>query len=77
MKLTGKELKLVEGITDILCDSCGCSCKTENGFEALKLEEHWGYDSNKDLQHWEAYLCEKCVDEKLPFINFKITKYFL
>jgi hypothetical protein len=81
-----KNLK-TEVVTDIICDCCGQSCKVlervidnelriDNGeliryFEYMKLEGIWGYNSNKDEEKWTAYLCEKCVDEKLPFINFK------
>lgn len=77
-------------ITDILCDCCGKSCKVLEGniqnelreddghpfyvFEYLKLEAYWGYHSKKDGDHWEAHLCESCVDEKLSFINFDKNK---
>ena len=40
-----------------------------------KLETHWGYHSGKDMQKWTAQICEKCVDEKLSFINFKKERY--
>ncbi len=38
------------------------------------IEGSWGYESNKDMQHWKAVICEECVDEKLSFINFKKSK---
>jgi len=75
-----------EVITDIICDSCGESCKIDEfvidnelnpdhgktlySFEYMKLEAGWGYHTKKDLEHWTAQICEKCVDEKLSFINF-------
>ncbi len=66
-----KELKEQDVVQDVLCDSCGKSCKTEYGFEYLKLSTHWGYFSNKDLVKYDAQICEQCVDEKLGFINFQ------
>lgn len=72
-----------EIVTDILCDCCGESCMTQEfkidgntarSFEYMRLSADWGYDSNKDLEKWEAFLCEKCVDEKLLFIKFKKTE---
>jgi len=71
MKKIEKEQKEVEVTTDILCDSCGESCKTEYGFEYMELCSNWGYGSDKDFQYWEAHICEKCVDEKLNFVKFK------
>lgn len=75
-----------EVVTDITCDICGKSCKVDEGvinnelrpdngnmyreFEYMTLTAHWGYYSNKDMQYWEAHVCEKCVDEKFGFINF-------
>lgn len=67
-----KVYKQITEINDILCDCCGKSCKTSLGFEYLDLKTTWGYDSKKDSQEWSAQICEKCVDEKLGFINFKI-----
>lgn len=71
MKIFEKQNIETAVIVDITCDSCGKSCKTDYGFETLKLSTHWGFMSDKDLEQWEAYLCEKCVDEKLGFIKFK------
>ena len=75
MEIIEKKLQETEVVTDITCDCCGKSCKTEYGFEAMKLEKFWGFMSNKDLQHWVAYLCETCVDKKLSFIKFKKEGY--
>jgi hypothetical protein len=41
----------------------------------MELEAHWGYDSGKDCEKWTAHVCEKCVDEKFSFINFKKEEY--
>ncbi len=38
----------------------------------MTLKAHWGFDTNKDQEEWEAHICEKCVDEKFEFIRFKI-----
>ena len=79
-----------EYVDDIICDSCGESCKKQEyvidnedhpkygqkamSFEFMKLSAGWGYDSKKDMEHWEAHICEKCVDDKLSFINFKKSR---
>lgn len=79
-------------VTDIICDCCGESCKKmlsealiefnpdykgdKYTFEYMELKATWGYFSNKDMEQWTAHLCEKCVDEKLPFIKFEKKNYF-
>jgi len=80
MKKKKIQLQKQEVVTDIVCDSCGASCKTSEGvghdgnkvysFEHMRLEASWGYHSGKDMEKWTADLCEKCVDEKLGFICF-------
>lgn len=88
MKKTEIELKKIESVTDVICDCCGKSCKTGDfeidnqartdhgerwrSFEYMSLSANWGYESGKDLQTWTAQICEKCVDEKLGFIKFKV-----
>ena len=83
-----KEIKNIptEVITDIICDSCGESCMVGDSnlnnkftpiFEIMTLKANWGYGSKKDLEKWEAHLCEKCVDEKLSFIKFKTNVTYL
>lgn len=85
------QTKKAEVITDVICDCCGKSCKVyeskiendvrvDNGelyydFEFMKMEVRWGYHSGKDTQKMTAQVCEKCVDEKLSFINFKKERY--
>lgn len=80
-----------EVITEILCDSCGKSCKKhsyvvnnplspnysekEYVFESMELSANWGYFSDKDTEQWTAHICEKCVDEKFGFIKFNKTNY--
>ena len=91
MKKTEIQKRKTEVTTDIICDCCGKSCKVYEavvanearldhgeifqGFEFMELEAHWGYDSGKDCEKWTAHVCEKCVDEKFSFINFKKEEY--
>ena len=69
------EQKEVEVIKSILCDSCGAECIKSLGAEYMSLEVNWGFTSGHDLETWTAQLCEKCVDDKLSFINFQKGKY--
>jgi len=69
-------------LTDVICDSCGKSCKVyldinrrAFGFEYMTLSATWGYNSKKDLEKWSADICEQCVDEKFKFIKFKKEDY--
>ena len=71
MEIVEKQTTEVEVITDIICDCCGQSCKTEYGHEYLKLHANWGYGSGKDFTMYTAQVCEKCVDEKFSFVKFK------
>jgi len=78
-----------EEVIDVLCDSCGESCRVElclplegedpkdvpHNFEYMRLKSAWGYGSDHDCETWEAHVCQKCVDDKLGFINFKKTNY--
>lgn len=91
MKEITIEQRSQEIITDIKCDSCGESCmkyestvdnpvRLDHGhkfrsFECMRLHSHWGYGSRKDCEEWEAFICEKCVDEKFGFIKFKKSEY--
>jgi hypothetical protein len=67
-------------IKDIICDCCGVTCNSfskalTKQFEFLKIEGSWGYGSKKDGEKWSAQICEKCVDEKFAFVNFKKENY--
>lgn len=68
-----------EVITDIICDICRGTCSRGEmvdvvGMEYMTLQANWGYFSNKDLQNWEAHICEPCVDKHLtPLIKFYKT----
>jgi hypothetical protein len=77
-----KEFKFVEQevLVDILCDSCGKSCKGERplsrNFHRMNLSVKWGYGSKHDLEEWSAQICEACVLEKLePIIKFNKESY--
>ena len=72
MEIKIKETRGIEVISDILCDSCGQSCRNVHGnYEHIDMHANWGYGSKKDMERWTAHVCEKFVDEKLPFINYK------
>ena len=82
MKETKKIKKEVEETTDIICDWCDKSCKvypmkdkTIFLFEYMTLLVTWGYGSSKDMERWEAQICEKCVDEKFKKIKFSKEEY--
>lgn len=64
----------VEVIDKIICDSCGKDCTNSFDAEYMTLKADWGFISHHDLETWEAQICEQCVEEKLSFINFNITK---
>ena len=79
---TKKSKKTVDVVTDVICDSCGKSCKEYPikdksifMFEFMKLRVAWGYGSDKDGERWTADICEKCVDEKFKFVKFKKEDY--
>ena len=74
MKIRKANLKEVVEVEDIICDCCGKTCDTDTGFEYLTMTAQWGFMTKKDFQKWEADVCEKCVDEKLSFVKFKITE---
>jgi hypothetical protein len=87
MEIKEIQTKKQEVVVDIICDSCGQSCKkyqsnvdnpvrTDHGepyysFEYMELKATWGYHSDYDTEQWTAQVCQKCVDGKLSFIKFK------
>jgi hypothetical protein len=91
MEISRIEDVKTEVIIDVLCDSCGKSCKKEEHiidneknpnygknnpiFEYMTLEANWGYCSNKDCETWKAQICEECIDTKFKFITFKKSHY--
>ena len=75
-KTTTKKTE-VEILEDVICDSCGNSCKNSTNFEFMTLENYWGYGSKKDGDFWQAHICEKCVDEKFNFIKFQKEDYMI
>jgi len=82
---TKKIKKSVEVVTDVICDSCGKSCKVyldqkkkSFNFEFMTLDAHWGYGTGKDMERYQAQVCEKCVDKKLsPIIKFRKSEMHL
>jgi len=75
MLLTISKKTELEVLQDVICDSCGKSCKNSTNFEYMTLKNYWGYGSKKDGEMWEAHVCEKCVDEKFQFIKFRKEDY--
>ena len=73
--------------TDVICDSCGNSCRrnfdSNNpkfilndgevffSCEYMKIKACWGVLSKKDSEKWDAHVCEECADTKFPFIKFQ------
>jgi hypothetical protein len=75
MEVYKTEITSREVLDDVTCDSCGKSCKTIHGsFEYMTLDAIWGYGTKKDMEKWEAQICEQCVDEKMKFIVFEKTE---
>ena len=63
-------------LKEVVCDCCNKPCiNTEYGIEYMTLHASWGFMSNKDLESWEAQVCEECVDQKFRDIKFKKTDY--
>jgi hypothetical protein len=81
MEIKELQSNMREVTTDIICDSCGQSCKVFDGivrnqtrldygeksyeFESMSLKANWGFWSKHDCEEWTAHICEKCVIEKL------------
>ncbi len=80
MEVKKKVRKIVEVVTDVLCDCCGKSCQVDTllggqkQYEFMELKAFWGFGATKkDLEKWTAKVCEKCVDKKLAkIINFDV-----
>lgn len=77
MEIKVNELKEVDTLVDIICDSCGISCYNNlfSRYEFMKMESYWGFGSKKDTEKWLGHICELCVDTKLTFIKFKKETY--
>ena len=76
MKVTTKQTKQVDEITDVICNKCGMSCYPNTGgcdnFCGLGAVVWGNYDSAvlKDAAEYKFDICEKCL-VKL-FKTFKI-----
>jgi hypothetical protein len=56
--------------TDILCDMCGRSCKSQNQlYEFATFKATWGFSSKRDMLNWHADLCESCSERVKDFIE--------
>lgn len=75
MLKTKKISKKVDDIVDIICDSCQKSCNRDPKFdqcwEYATLKANWGYWSNKDEQHHEIHICERCYDFIITLMKIK------
>lgn len=71
MKILGNMQKTVSTVKDVLCNKCGKSCE---GFEYVELSTSWGYFSNKDLEHHESHICEKCYDDFVKTFTIPVDK---
>lgn len=64
--------KVVKTTRDIICDCCNLSCKNADGiFNYMSLEANWNFGSKHDNEKWIAHLCENCVSNQLPKINYQ------
>lgn len=75
MILTKSVSRSVDEIDDILCDSCGKSCKMLGAFVYIPIVVKWGYGSKYDCEEWTAQICEACTETKLNFIKFMKQEY--
>lgn len=58
--------KLVESLSDVLCDVCGASTIIAGGGpEFGTLSARWGYGSTHDGECYEVHLCEPCFFKAL------------
>lgn len=55
-------------VTDVICNCCGNSCKTEYDFEHVTIYTNFGYGSKHDGLCEVSHVCEDCY--------FKITDTF-
>lgn len=67
MKVTEK--KVVEAISSVLCDSCGCNTLVEGTPQFATLRAHWGFGSAHDGERYELELCEGCFFGTLAYIK--------
>ncbi len=54
-----------EEIKSVYCNLCGKQIKIEKGIVkegVARVEQHWGYFSEKDGQNHSFDLCESCYD---------------
>jgi hypothetical protein len=85
MRIMKDVQKTEQVIDEVICDVCGGTCmvpyttepNSHKEFVGIHIQQPWGYLSNgKDLELWEADICEKCVDEWLAhLVKFHKTSY--
>ncbi|MDD5510634.1 MAG: hypothetical protein PHI12_07490 [Dehalococcoidales bacterium] len=71
MILQAEELVQTMVTKDILCDCCGDSCRPvkARNYEYATFSARWGWDSERDLEVWEAHICENCAVKVKNFIE--------
>lgn len=74
MLKTKKISKKVDEVVDIICDSCGKSCKDKyepHNFHFATIEAKWGYGSKKDGDLHKSAICERCYDFIVELMKIK------
>ena len=71
MKILGNIQQTVSKVKSIVCNKCGKTCKN---FESVELSISWGYFSDKDLEHHESHICEKCYDDFVKTFTIPVDK---
>jgi hypothetical protein len=67
--IRNKEMREVEVVVDVICDSCGSSsakelgCSITDSSNVYPISASFGYWSSKDGVRFGALLCEKCFDK--------------
>jgi len=67
MKIIGKSE--IDTVTDVLCDLCRTTTRTEGGHQFAALTARWGYGSRHDGERYELHLCEQCFFEVQAYIK--------
>ena len=68
MKIIGRVE--VEAVTDVVCDICRCSTRTNIGAHQFgTLQAHWGYGTAHDGERYELHLCEDCFFQTLAYLK--------
>jgi|SRR5690554_5104155 len=61
----------IDTVTDVLCDMCQTTTRTEGGHQFAALTARWGRGSHHDGERYELHLCEVCFFEIQAYIKRK------